>query len=80
MDILYGTSIGDRQLIIIKNNKNTDIDNASTGYLFYKKLDGTNVLLEIERKEKGWKVIDRQKVQGEYVTLEQVNKECVKKH
>ncbi|MCQ6275433.1 hypothetical protein JMM81_10725 [Bacillus sp. V3B] len=76
MALFYGSSIGDRKLIIIDKN----LDNSSSGYLFYKELDGTNVLLEIKREEKNWKVINKRKAPGKYVTLEQINKECVKKH
>ncbi|QIZ08593.1 hypothetical protein HFZ78_19305 [Priestia megaterium] len=76
MALFYGTSIGDRELIVMNN----DIEKATSGYLFYKELNGTNVLLEIKKEEKSWKVINKRKVQGKYVTLEQINKECVKKH
>ncbi|MCY8235450.1 hypothetical protein [Priestia endophytica] len=75
MALFYGTSIGDRELIVMHNN----IENASSGYLFYKELNGTNVLLKIKREEESWKVINKRKVRGEYITLEKINKECVKK-
>lgn len=78
MAIFYGSSIGDRQLIIIKNNHNKDIDNASSGYLFYKVLNGTNILLELKRGDEKWEVVKKRRVRGKYITLEQINKECVR--
>jgi len=76
--LFRGTSIGDRQLLIISDKYSPKWGNAFTGYLFYKEIDGTNVLLEIKRGEKVWEVVKQDKVRGKYITLEQIDKDCVR--
>jgi len=73
MALFYGISIGNRELILINN----EIEKAGSGYLFYKEPNGTNVLLEIEKEEKIWKIVKTRKVRGKYVTLEQISKDCL---
>jgi hypothetical protein len=75
MALFYGTSIGERELVMMNHH----IENTSSGYLFYKELNGTNVLLEIKREEESWRIISKRKVRGKYITLEKINKSCVKK-
>lgn len=78
ISLFRGTSIGDRQLLISSVEYSTKWGNAYTGYLFYKEINGTNVLLEIKRREKVWEVVKQHKVRGKYITLEQISKDCVR--
>jgi hypothetical protein len=78
--LFRGTSVGERQLLIISDKYSKKWDNAFTGYLFYKETDGTNILVKIKRGTKKWEIEKQSKVRGKYITLEQINKECVKKH
>lgn len=76
--LFHGTSIGERQLLIISEKYSQKWGNAFTGYVFYKELDGTNVLLKIKRGDKVWEVVKQSKVRGKYITLEKVDQKCVR--
>ncbi|MCR2822256.1 hypothetical protein [Lederbergia panacisoli] len=70
VELFRGTSIGERQLIIVNGKYSPNWGNAFTGYLFYKDVKGVNILLEIKRGKKEWEVVKKRKVQGKYITLE----------
>ena len=63
MALFRGTSIGERQLLIISDKYSQKWGNAFTGYIFYKEIDGTNVLLKIKEEIKSG-VVERSKVRG----------------
>ncbi|WP_071395115.1 hypothetical protein [Bacillus tuaregi] len=76
--LFHGTSIGNRQLLIISDKYSQKWGNAFTGYVFYKEIDGTNVLLKIKRGDKVWEVVKQSRVRGKYITLEKIDKKCVR--
>jgi hypothetical protein len=76
--LFHGISIGERQLLIISDKYSQKWGNAFTGYVFYKEVDGTNVLLKIKRGDKVWEVVKQSKVRGKYITLEKINQKCVR--
>lgn len=76
--LFHGTSIGERQLLIISEKYSQKWGNAFTGYVFYKEIDGTNVLLKIKRGDKVWEVVKQSKVPGKYITLEKIDQKCVR--
>lgn len=77
--LFSGASIGERQLLIVSENYSEKWGNAFTGYLFYKQLDGTNVILKMKRGDKVWVVIKQNKLRGKYITLKQIEKDCPQK-
>lgn len=72
-----GTSLGEKHLFILKDQKAKDISEATHGYIYYKELNGTNILLEIKQTKKKWKVVKKQIGRGRYITLRDINKECM---
>lgn len=76
----HGTSIGERQLLITTDRYNRKSDNNFTGYVYYKELNGTNVLLKLKRGTKRWEVVQKSKIRGKYITLAQINKDCLRNH
>lgn len=76
--LFKGTSIGDRQLLIISDKYCPKWGNAFTGYFFYKEIDGINVFLEIKRGDKVWEIVKQNKIRGKYITLEQIDNKCVR--
>jgi hypothetical protein len=76
--LFHGASIGERQLLIVSEKYSRKWGNAFTGYVFYKEIDGTNVLLKIKRGDKVWEVVKQSKVPGKYITLEKIDQKCVR--
>ncbi|MBD1383445.1 hypothetical protein [Metabacillus arenae] len=80
ISLFHGTSIGNRHLLIINDKYSEKWQNSFTGYLFYKELNGTNILLTIKRGPQKWEVVKRSKVWGRYITFEHISKDCVRNH
>lgn len=74
--LFFGSSIGDRQLIITSVDYSEKWDNSFTGYLFYKEIDGSNVLITIKRGPEKWEVVKKSKVRGKYFTLKDFKGKC----
>jgi hypothetical protein len=78
LTLFRGASMGDKHLIIIKDSKDSTISDSKRGYLYYKELNGTNILLEIKRNKQKWKVVKKRIARGKYITFKDLNGECVK--
>ncbi|USK32556.1 hypothetical protein LIT25_18415 [Bacillus sp. F19] len=78
ISMFYGTSMGDKELIIINGEYTQKSGDSFTGYLLYKEIDGTNVLAQLKKGSKNWEVVKVEKVKGKYITRAQIDKSCVK--
>lgn len=69
ISLFSGTSIGERRLVITSEEYSEKWGNSLTGYIFYKEINGRNVLLKIKRGPEKWEVVEKRKVLGRYITL-----------
>ncbi len=77
IQLFHGSSLGNKHLLVLKNNHTHSLADASRGYIYYKEVNGTNVLLEIKRNKKKWKVVKKRIGRGRYITLRDINRECM---
>ncbi|MFC0471336.1 hypothetical protein ACFFHM_12765 [Halalkalibacter kiskunsagensis] len=65
-ELFMGENPQQRVLYIVSNQPNTTRDdNQLTGFLLYKKTDGTNVLKKLKLGDTEWEVVDIQEKRGE---------------
>ena len=73
--LFIGSHQGERRLFIVSGDKPLPpkYDNTFVGYLLYKELDGTNVMIKLRRSDTSWDVVNISKVSGDRMFL---SKEC----
>ncbi|MBU8917783.1 hypothetical protein BGM25_17250 [Bacillus sp. FJAT-29953] len=76
ISLFSGTYIGEKRLIITSGKYSEKWGNSFTGYIFYKEINGLNVLIKIKRGPEKWEVVEKSKVRGRYITLREINKNC----
>lgn len=67
LPLFTGSNQGERRLFIVSGGKAIPpkYDNSFVGYLLYKELDGTNVMIKLRRSDTSWDVVNIGKVSGE---------------
>lgn len=78
LSLLEGASMGEKHLVIIKDDTTSTITEATHAYIHYKELNGTNILLELKRKKNKWKIDKKRIARGKYITFKDLNEDCVK--
>jgi hypothetical protein len=75
LPLFTGSNQGERRLFIISGDKSIPpkYDNSFVGYLLYKELDGTNVMINLRRSDTSWDVVNISKASGDKMFL---SKEC----
>ncbi|MCQ6276374.1 hypothetical protein JMM81_15775 [Bacillus sp. V3B] len=75
LPLFTGSNQGERKLFIVSGEESIPpkYDNSFVGYLLYKELDGTNVMIKLRRSDTSWDVVSSRKVNGDRLFL---SKEC----
>jgi hypothetical protein len=74
--LFIGSSQGDRHLYIVSGQEflPPKYDNSFVGYMLYKQINGTNVMIKLRRSESAWEVVSKQKVPAKRILP---TKECL---
>ncbi len=69
LPLFNGYNQGERRLFIVSGEKAIPpkYDNSYVGYLLYKELDGTNVMIKLRRSDTSWDVVNIAKVRGDRI-------------
>jgi len=67
LPLFTGSNQGERKLFIVSGEKAIPpkYNNYFVGYLLYKELDGTNVMIKLRKSDTSWDVVNISKVSGD---------------
>jgi hypothetical protein len=76
LPLFTGSSQGEKQLFIVSGEKALPpkYDNSFVGYMLFKQIDGTNVMIKLRRSDTAWDVVGKRKAAGKRILP---TKECL---